>query len=57
MSSFSITAINKKTKKIHKVWCLDDCFGHHQYGYAIDGSEPITEIEFNKNYKPHEVEK
>jgi hypothetical protein len=31
---------------------LDDCFGKHQYGYAIDGREPITEEQFRKNYQP-----
>jgi len=52
MSSFITTAINKKSGEDVQVYCLDDYFGRHRYGYIIDDdSNVLTEQEFKKNYE------
>lgn len=51
MSSFVFPAMNRKTGKREEIWVLDDFFGHHIYGYAPRGEEPMTEEEFDKKYE------
>ena len=53
MSSFRVTVKHKDTGKMTEVWCLDDYFGRHRYGYVpnIEGGEALTEEEFNKQYE------
>lgn len=64
MSSFTATFINKETGTKHKVFCWDDYFGRHRYGYVVDyndtslsngiwPTEPtvLTEDEFQQLYK------
>jgi len=54
MSSFKMNAKHKKTGEIHSVWCLDDYFGHHIYGYIpnIEGGEVMKVEEFERLYEP-----
>lgn len=59
MSSFTITAKHKKSGAIYKVWCLDDHFGRHVYGYVPQGveiDEALKEKEFYDQYEPVELE-
>jgi hypothetical protein len=53
-----IEAVHKRTGDIVKVWCLDDYFGRHKYGYIIRGDDKnaLTESEFYKVYKRKEPE-
>lgn len=53
MSSFKAAARHKKTGELHAVWCIDDYFGRHKYGYIpnIEGGEAMTESQFNAQYK------
>ena len=51
MSSYTIRARNKKTGQVNHVFCFDDYFGRHRYGYMIDNSgKYITEEEFYRYY-------
>lgn len=50
MSSYETTAVHRKTGKEHKIFCFDDYYGHHQYGYD-DGVKIMTEKEFSENYE------
>jgi hypothetical protein len=52
MSSFIIKATHKKSKEVHSIWCLDDYFGSHKYGYVpnIESGEVMTEQEFYNQY-------
>lgn len=52
MSSFKGSARHKQTGELHEVWCMDDYFGKHVYGYIpnIEGGEPLHEAEFEKQY-------
>lgn len=52
MSSFEIKALHKATGEIHSVWCMDNYFGHHKYGYIpnIDGGKALSEKEFYQVY-------
>lgn len=52
MSSFKITARYKKTGEVKEVWCLDDYFGRHRYGYVIDKEDVLTEEQFYRLYEP-----
>lgn len=53
MSSYTMKAISKKDGTEHDVWCMDDCFGKHKYGYLVFKTEDVlTEEQFNKQYTP-----
>lgn len=60
MSSFTIRATHKTTGVMSTVWCLDNHFGHNEYGYIVNschedvGDKAMTEKEFYKNYQPEE---
>lgn len=54
MSSFSMKAKHKNTGEVVRVWCLDDCFGKHEYGYSVNGGEPMREDDFAKEYTREE---
>lgn len=55
MSSFIMKAISKKDGIEHAVFCWDDFFGEHKYGYRAFGTKGVlTEEEFNKKYTPKE---
>jgi hypothetical protein len=53
MSSFKIKARNKKTGEVHDVWCLDNYFGKHKYGYTPNGGEGegLDEEDFYREYE------
>lgn len=53
MSSFKITAKHKKSGEKHSVWCLDDYFGKHRYGYIPNERDALalTEDEFYMEYE------
>lgn len=52
MSSFEEKFRNKKTGEIETVFCWDDYFGRHRYGYVIKGhSRVLTEGEFMEKYE------
>jgi hypothetical protein len=53
MSSFMGKCRNKKTGTEYAVFCHDDFFGSHAYGYHIQESdEPVmTEEQFHKHYE------
>lgn len=57
MSSYTIKARNKQTGEVHTVWCIDDYFGRHQYGYSVlgrtgqEGDNALTEEEFEATYE------
>ena len=59
MSSFTIRAVNKSTGLEHTVWCMDDHFGKHRYGYFVHDlpgcDEAMTEEDFYKQFKPKET--
>lgn len=57
MSSFKMKARHKTSGELHDIWCLDDYFGRHKYGYIpnIEGGEALTEKAFYKTYKPEET--
>jgi len=44
---------NRKTGTEYTVFCIDDFFGRHSYGYDIcECDEPaLTEEQFNKHYE------
>lgn len=54
MSSFTLRAKNKETGELHEIWCLDDYFGKHQYGYIPNNASApaMTENQFYKYYEP-----
>lgn len=55
MSSFKITARHKQDGTLHEVWCLDDFYGRHNYGYIICGSgKEMNEEDFYNQYEPVE---
>lgn len=56
MSSFSIKARHKKTREMHEIWCIDDYFGRHQYGYIPNnpGGVWMNEKEFKAIYEREE---
>ena len=58
MSSFTIKAKNIQTGEIHAIWCMDDYFGKHRYGYIpnVEGRTAMTEDEFYLSYIPLENE-
>lgn len=47
MSNFYRIAVNKKTKEEFDVFCCDDHFGKHKYGYSFDGKDFMTLDQFN----------
>ena len=57
MSSFKITALHKKSGEVHEVWCMDDYFGRHIYGYIpnIQGGKAMREAGFYSAYTPAEA--
>ena len=50
MSSYMAKARHRETGKIHNIFCFDDYYGRHQYGYD-DGMKVMREKEFNDNYE------
>lgn len=46
MSSFKSEFINEKGE-MFEVFCYDDYFGQHQYGYAFPNGEVLTVEEMN----------
>lgn len=60
MSSFNMNARHKKSGELHVIFCIDDYFGKHRYGYIpnIVGGVALNEEDFHKFYTPEEkVEK
>lgn len=57
VSSFKINAKHKKSGEIHSVWCMDDYFGKHIYGYIpnVEGGQAMTFDEFEKQYETDET--
>ena len=59
MSSFRIKATNKATGEEVEVWCIDDYFGKHKYGYILNMAQPVgtalTEKEFEELYDVQEM--
>jgi len=52
MSSYMTKARNRKTGIIHEVFCWDDYYGNHAYGYQIDSLGPVlTEEQYQKQYE------
>lgn len=52
MSSFIDTFIHKKSGAEVKVFCLDDYFGQHEYGYFVEGiDEPMKHDKFYELYE------
>lgn len=54
MSSFQMKAKHNVTGEIHNIWCRDDYFGKHEYGYVPEDGEPLTEDQFSETYTPVE---
>lgn len=53
MSSFCADFVNVETGDIESVFCYDDFFGRHNYGYHVKGIPyecVLTEQEFSKKY-------
>lgn len=52
MSSFKITARHKATNELHEIWCMDDYFGRHEYGYIpnVEGGKALTYEQFKEQY-------
>jgi len=52
MSSFFAKFENIHTGKVVDVFCYDDYYGPHEYGYQISGDNVVfTEAAFNNNFK------
>ena len=52
MSSYYTEVINKATGDKATVWCHDDYFGKHKYGYAIENNPPfLTEGQLEKDWR------
>lgn len=53
MSSFKAMARHLQSGELHEVWCMDDYYGRHEYGYIpnVEGGGAMTEAEFDKQYK------
>lgn len=51
MSSYMAKARNKKTDAIVEVFCIDDFFGKHRYGYKIGDAQPLTSKAFYEKYE------
>jgi hypothetical protein len=53
MSSFKTKAKHKATGETHDIWCLDDYFGRHQYGYIpnIENAPALTQDQFDAQYE------
>lgn len=50
MSSYTIKVKHRKTGEIHEIFCHDDYFGKHQYGYKTpDGY--LDEKIFGREYE------
>lgn len=56
MSGFKINAKHLKSGNIHSVWCLDDYFGRHKYGYIPNepDAKALTEDQFYMEYEVEE---
>lgn len=54
MSSYIAKFKNKKTGEVVDIFCADDYFGKHRYGYAesINGNV-MRENEFYRLYEPY----
>jgi hypothetical protein len=54
MSSFQIKAKHKQSGEIREIWCMDDYFGKHKYGYIpnIEGGSALAESIFHELYEP-----
>lgn len=52
MSSFKIQAIYKDSGEVHDIWCIDNCFGRHQYGYIanVEGWKAMNDKQFVATY-------
>lgn len=57
MSSYKATAKKKSNGEIHEIWCMDDYFGKHIYGYIpnIEGGEALTKEQFDREYDFYDV--
>jgi hypothetical protein len=55
MSSYQVLAKEKATGKTSYIWCIDDYFGKHKYGYLADaGADAVTsftEEQFEEQYE------
>jgi hypothetical protein len=53
MSSYITKAKEKATGEIHEIFCHDDYFGKHEYGYqrCIEGETYMTEKQFRNKYE------
>ncbi len=53
MSSFMMKAKNKRTGESCEVLCMDNFFGHYQYGYEVLGGtgRVMNEDEFRQQYE------
>ncbi len=51
MSSFTTKAKHKETGEIHEIFCHDDYFGKHVYGYQVPDGGYITEKQFRERYE------
>ncbi len=52
MSSFKITARHNASGELQEIWCIDDYFGRHKYGYIVnmESGSAMNEIEFYEQY-------
>jgi hypothetical protein len=59
MSSFTLIAKNKTTGELTQIYCIDDYFGKHKYGYIpnIAGGEALTFEQFENLYEAQETGK
>lgn len=58
MSSFKMTAKHKQSGEIREIWCMDDYFGKHKYGYIpnVEGGSALAETVFYELYEPVETQ-
>lgn len=51
MSSFITKAKHKKSGEIHEIFCHDDYFGPHKYGYRTPANKVLNQAEFDRQYE------
>lgn len=51
MSSYTTKAVCKKSGEVVTVFCHDDYFSRHVYGYSVDGGPMMTKEQFEKEYR------
>lgn len=50
MSNYETKALDMVTREIVTVTCIDDYFGSHEYGYSVNGTQPVRREAFCERF-------